>query len=349
MTTPFPSYTARPALLLVLTLIVPGAASGQSRVVHDIRTVITVEMLTLLRSVRPADGQNRSWRAQASDRETRTVTVPANATLDVRNVSGSVTVTPGRGSDVTMEITRVARASDERRAQLVLSRTPVRVSERGRRLVVDAPASADEGSITTRFEISAPAGTNVSVITISGNITISDLTGNVFAETASGDIEIRNATNLTAAKTLSGAIAIEGVRSESDLDVSSVSGTTALRSVRGRHLKLSTISGSVSGVDLDFGGGSVSTLSGEVRYSGALRAGGEYEFHTHSGNLTIALDPAVGFTLEGRTFSGELSLAPALGGATANRRRRSLDVTVGDGRASVEVTSFSGRVTIGRK
>jgi hypothetical protein len=137
--------------------------------------------------------------------------------------------------------------------------------------------------------------------------------------------------------------------------VGTMSGQIQLTNVKTRRLEVSAVAASMKLHDIQAGGVDVTSMSGEIEYSGSVTPGGRYEFQAHSGEIRLALSG--GFDFESETFSGQIEADPSLGlkptpGNTRigyGPRRQSLRGTVGGGGAFVEATTFSGSVQVGRK
>jgi hypothetical protein len=91
----------------------------------------------------------------------------------------------------------------------------------------------------------------------------------------------------------------------------------------------------------------MSTMSGNLEYSGPVSARGRYEFSAHSGDVRLGITG--GFDLEASTFSGRVATEPSLGLTSTSARVRSLRGAVAGGGAAVIARTFSGSVWVGRK
>ena len=56
-----------------------------------------------------AGWQDRNYRVEQKDTETKTLQLGANGSLELKNVSGDITVTAGSGRDATVEIVRLSK------------------------------------------------------------------------------------------------------------------------------------------------------------------------------------------------------------------------------------------------
>lgn len=297
--------------------------------------------------------RQRNFPASQTDKETRTFAIGANGEFDIDNLSGDIRIMPGPGRDLTIEITRIARGRTEADARNGLARVRVETTHRGDRATARTlyPNERQSNySVTVNYVITAPAGTRVTAKTVSGDVTVGAMTGDLAVYTTSGDVQVTGATRLQSAKTVSGDIGLRDIRADGLLEAGTMSGDVTAANVTARRLTLSTISGDVVAQNLAAGEVKLSTMSGDVRFDGPLEARGRYDFTSQSGTVRLALDGRVGFTLEAETFNGSVSTQLELRvtnlGAAGRRPARQLRGTFGDGSATVYAKSFSGNVVI---
>ena len=110
------------ALALVVTL---GAALPDAAIVRQ----------AFAATPEPA-AQNRD-RNERSDRSSRTIALGPNGLLELRNVSGDITVNVGNGRDVVIETVKQSRADNDADAALGLQEVQVTIDHRGDRVVLD--------------------------------------------------------------------------------------------------------------------------------------------------------------------------------------------------------------------
>ncbi len=210
-----------------------------------------------------------------------------------------------------------------------------------------------------------------SIETVSGDVRLASLPRLAEVEMVSGDLRMTDvgSDDELSTEAVSGRITIDGVRAPR-LDVSTVSGTLALTRVEARRVDVETVSGPVT-----FDG----TLDADGRYefeshSGSIRAtvpagtGFDLEAQSFSGALELNApitvrvagrgNRTVELTTGGRFFTtrGRVDETPVettgvltvdslfdLGSRTGNRE---IDGTVGGGGARLELSTFSGDMTI---
>jgi hypothetical protein len=156
-------------------------------------------------------------RNEQTERTTKTVHIGSDGSLDLANIAGDITVTRGGGSDATVEIVKTARGRDANDTRDLLSIVTVDVNERNGRAEIKAHyPSGDEQrrngrrnlNVSIAYNVSAPANARVSIESISGNIKVTDIKGDVNANTISGDVKIAGASHISGAKSISGSIEV---------------------------------------------------------------------------------------------------------------------------------------------
>jgi DUF4097 and DUF4098 domain-containing protein YvlB len=290
---------------------------------------------------------SRSARNEQTDRQTHPLTLGAAGSLDLSTLAGNITVTAGTSAP-TLEVVRRARGSSPADAQRALDRVSADVQERSGRVVVRAVyPSGGNSNVEVSYVVTAPVGTTLRAHTLSGNIAVTGIHGDIGANTASGSVTLTDVRSVTEAHTTAGTVTIADTQTDQPIEMDSIDGNLILRSVKAPRVTASTISGSIRADSLDCQQALLKTLSGTVEYRGALTRGGRYELHTQSG--TVRFDPvgSTGFDLDARTFNGTVHVDPALQLHTSSTQRRGLSGTVGDGAATVTIITFNGDVRIG--
>ena len=331
---------------------------------RDLSAEITRAMQNLSRDLGHVSGpgfhagpwtQDKDYKFEQTDRQTKTLAIGANGSLELKNVVGDITVKAGGGREATVEIVRVSRGRTDADAKTGLERVTVSVNTRADRGTVIAEYPDERRSnysVSVAFNVTAPAGTKVLVHSITGNVTLSGIKGETSVNTTTGTIDIAQAAALTAAHTVTGKLAIRDSQGDA-LDVGTMNGAIVLTNIKTRRLEVSGVTGPITARDIQAGGVEATCMSCQIEYSGPVTAGGRYEFSAHSGEIRLGLTG--GFDIEAETFSGQIEADPALGLKPSRNervgygpRRQELKGTVGAGGAFVEATTFSGHIRLGR-
>jgi DUF4097 and DUF4098 domain-containing protein YvlB len=301
-------------------------------------------------------------REEQVDRQTKTVKIGTGGELTLSNIAGDIVVTRASGSEATIEIVKTARARTVEDARELLGLVTVSVTERTGRAEVKAVYPRDDEmrrnnrrnvNVSVAYTVSTPAGTRLTIGSVSGSIKVSDIKGDLSANSISGAVRIANGGRIAAAKSISGEVEIVDTETDGALDVQSISGSVVLRKVTAQHVDVGSISGSVVLQDVQCDRIEAHTISGDVEFGGPLAKGGRYELTSHSGDVRITVSGASGFELEANSFSGSVrpDLALTLQGERGRDRsgRRALRGVYGDGSAVLNVTTFSGNVVIAKR
>jgi DUF4097 and DUF4098 domain-containing protein YvlB len=338
--------TSLPASAQETRVISKVIASVVNDVVREVTTSVDVATLSLRDR---EDEQDR--RIEQTDRETKTLALGANGSLELRNVSGDISITAGTGRDVTIEIVRRSRGATDADARLGLDRVKVTVEQNGERgevATVQPNERRPPYSVSVSLTVTAPAGTRVETSSISGNVTIKGMKGDQSVNVTSGNITVAGGGLVSEARTISGTVSLSDISTEGTVQAGTVSGDVILQRVKAARLEVGVTSGDVTARDITSANVELKSLSGSIDFAGAVSRSGRYELQTHSGTVHVAVTGG-GFQLEATTFSGEIRPDAGLDMKGVMASRRALRGTVGDGSAVVIATTFSGNVTIGKK
>lgn len=301
--------------------------------------------------------QDKEFRAEAVDKQTKTLAIGPNGTIELKNVIGDISVKAGGGREATVEIVRTSRGRTDADAKLGLQRVTANVTTRGDRGTVSVEYPEERRPpyyVAVAYNVTAPAGASVLVQTITGNVTLNGIRGETSVNTTTGSVDIAQAADLTAAHTVTGKLVIRDSQGDA-LDIGTMNGAMHLSNIKTRRLELSAVTGPITAQDVHAGGVEASCMSCEISYAGSVTPGGRYEFTSHNGTIRLGLSG--GFDFEGHSFSGRIEADPALGfkpSPSSERvgglgmRRQALRGVVGGGGAVVQATTFSGEVRIGR-
>jgi DUF4097 and DUF4098 domain-containing protein YvlB len=341
--------------LTLAALAAPVSPAKAQALPERIRAVVgdRVEMVRMARY--------QQGREEQTDRQTRTVKIGAEGELSLSNISGDITVTRGGGNEATIEIVKTARARTADEARELLGLVTVNVVERTGRAEVKVVYPRDDEmrrnnrrnvNVSVAYTVSAPPGTRLTIATISGSVKVSDIKGDLSANSISGTVRIAKGARIAAAKSISGDVEIVETETDGAIEANSISGGVTLRKVTAQRIDVGSVSSSIILQDVNCDRIQGHSISGAVEFSGPLAKGGRYELNSHSGDVRVVLAGSTGFEVEANSFSGTLhSDVPLKIGGSDDRmmRRRSLHGVFGDGSAVLNLTTFSGSVTITRK
>jgi cytoskeletal protein CcmA (bactofilin family) len=346
---------------LVGVLATPGVADAQ---VYPERLSIAVKARRVVEATRAYQRRTRDDnREEQTERTTKVIRLGADGALALANIAGDILVTRGGGTDATIEIVKTARGRTAEDARELLTLVPVEVTERNGRAEVKTryPTGEEQRrnnrrniNVSVAYTVTAPAGTRLSIDSISGSIKVADIKGDLNANSISGDVRISGAGRIGTAKSISGTIEISDTQADGAVAGSSVSGDVILRRVTARRLDGGSVSGNIKLDEVQCERVSAQTTSGSVWFSGALARSGRYELKSFSGEVRVMLSGNTGFEVDANSFSGEVRTDLAIttrGSNQPNRRGRhtTLSGTYGDGAAILDLTTFSGSIVISKR
>jgi hypothetical protein len=346
---------------LIALAAVPGAAGAQ---VYPERMAIAEKARTLVEAAHAYQRRTRDDnREEQTERTTKVVRLGADGVLALGNISGDITISRAGGADTTIDVVKTARARTSEEAKDMLKLVTVEIGERNGRADVRAhyPGGGEQGrtgrrnvNVSVAYTVSAPAGTRISVETISGSVKVSDIKGDVNANSISGDVRISGAGRIGTAKSISGTVEISDTQADGPVGGSSVSGDVVFRRVTARRMDAGSVSGNIKIEDALCERVSAWTTSGSVWFAGALAHSGHYELKSFSGEVRVLLAGNTGFEVNASSFSGEVRTdlpITARGNNPPNRRGRhtALSGAYGDGAAVLDLTTFSGSIVISRR
>ncbi len=299
-------------------------------------------------------------REQQSNEEliTRAFEVGEDGRLEISNVAGRIIVRGVAGSTITINATKRVRPRGNEDPSRALEDLEVDIEQRGGRVEVRTRHNrGGRRRARVDYDVTVPTSARVMLRSVSGDIQVNDVNGELHAQAVSGDVRITSAGRLSVARSVSGNVRIETATASDDLTIASVSGDVVAENLEADRLELETVSGEMRIRNVNCHQLAVSTVSGELDYEGGLAEDGRYELRSHSGDVLLVLTEDVGFDLTADTFSGdfEFDLPVTLEGNQSasddcgrgrGRGQRSIRGRYGDGSARIEVVTFSGDLSI---
>lgn len=239
----------------------------------------------------------------------RTLSVPADAVLDVLTQRGAIDVSTGPAGQVTVRGTATVRvgldvpANALDLARRVAANPPI--TQDGATIRLRPPAHDDElRAVTLSYRVIVPAGTQVRAETDSGATAIARVAGPVSVTSQSGAVDLDRLGGGAVVHGSSGAVRVDGVAG--DLEVRTQSGGLTLSGLGG-GLRLRTQSG---GVQVRFTGQAQGTCDVETASSGVEIAGvrGGLSVVSNSGRVRVGGTPGAPWTVAVGSSSIEMSI-----------------------------------------
>jgi DUF4097 and DUF4098 domain-containing protein YvlB len=298
--------------------------------------------LALLAAALPAvaGAQSRDRDRERDDRETfridTTVTIGRGGSVDLGLVSGDVIVT--------------AWNRDEVQIKAYSEVIPLRFEHVGNTVRVNTVSGRYRRSGDQKMEVVVPVGTRVSASSVSGDVSVRGVRGEIEASAVSGDVVVDGAVRRASVSTVSGELRARAI--EGDVRANTVSGDLSVEDVAG-EVDAHSVSGEIDIRRARSGRVRTESVSGETTYEGTIDRDGRYDFNTHSGSVRLLLPANAAATLSLQTFSGsidsdfQMTMGPTSDQGRGRSRRR-MEFTINGGGARITAETFSGSVTIER-
>jgi putative adhesin len=265
--------------------------------------------------------------AQTPIRSAR-ATAPGGVSLRIQNLEGSVRVVGWDQDSIAVTVEGITR-----RAFYFAG------DAGGRGFKMGVETDADGRPVgPARLEVRVPRasrvwvksnGASIEVDGVRGGLDLYSVSGPVRAagrveqlsvESMDGAVEITATAGWLKVKTADGRVLLQGAAD--DADVSTVSGPVVIEGGRYTRARFESVTGG-------------------IEFRGALPPDGDFSFETHSGPVTLRLDPEPDATVTVTTFGGDVRSAF---GAPASGALR-----LGDGEATVAIRTFRGPIVLARR
>jgi len=245
------------------------------------RLIAAVAALTLVLAPAAARAQTQTETVE------RTLRLPANGTVQLKNFSGDVRVTASTGDQVVIKAVR--RATRDRLDHIKLD-----ISESGSTIAIEANkrdagwTERDNNVVETTFDIQVPPTARLDIHAFSSDVAVTGVTGAQKLETFSGDITVNGARGALEMKSFNGSI-------EADVRAAGAD----------PNIEAETFSGSIEARMADNARGRIDFKS----FSGTFKSDLPLANQSSSRrNITGDLPGGSGETLRFKTFSGELKI-----------------------------------------
>jgi DUF4097 and DUF4098 domain-containing protein YvlB len=223
----------------------------------------------------------------------RTTADPAG-TVEISNTAGSVVVTGWDRSEV--EVTGELGEGTERLDFIT--------SDKITRIKVVLPDRSTNGD-DTDLVVKVPAGSQVSINTVSADIGVQAVRGTQRLQSVSGDMRTETSGEDLECRTVSGDVTIAGSGKKGLVSITTVSGNATATRLAG-EVNGSTVSG-----DFTLGVGETSrsrlrSTSGDLTLQGSLAPDARVDIESISGDVRLDLVGKTGADFEVASFSGEI-------------------------------------------
>lgn len=194
--------------------------------------------------------------------------------------------------------------------------------------------NANPDALRADFDITVPVESELQVRSDSGNVTVDSVHGDMSFDTVAADVALQD---------------VEGY-----LVVKSIGGSTICTRCSGR-LDATSISGNFRLLQPTMDNVRVQTSSGNILFDGSFMNRGIYVLKNYSGTIEVRFSSSDSFDVRATSLYGNvINQAPVVPDrhnmpAPRNGLAKSLFGTMNDGRAKVELSSFSGTIKISKR
>jgi len=283
----------------------------------------------------------------------KTVPLSKTGTLYLANVSGDIEVLTWKDAQVKIEAVKISKADSLEKAKENAAKVTIEVTGGAERVSVETKYPKRQGgfwggdsiSVSVDYKVWVPEEAAVEIKSISGDVQIAPIGGKARIDSVSGNVGLRGAAGADV-KLVSGDLEMENIAG--DAFIKAVSGDIDVTRIKG-SIEADAVSGDIVLEDVSEAQTvDIKTVSGNVTYTGQLRAGGRYELKTHSGDVRMTIPADAGFDLEANTFSGDIvsEFEITVSGKISPKE---IHGTVGKGGATLILKSFSGNVDLKKK
>lgn len=267
----------------------------------------------------------------------RLVPASPDGSIEITSINGSVIVLGWDRNEIEIRGT-LGRGVEE-----------LEVEQRGERTEIRAVVkSRGRYNSRTDLELKVPRHSSIDIETVSAEMTVTGIEGEIELETISGPAHVEGSPRRLELESVSGGLDVRG--NVDELDVEMVSGDVLL-SGSFPQLEISAVSGKVA-VDTDIiRRGEVEGVSGEIEVTGDLASGGSLAVSIHSGTVILNLPSTISAEFDVNTYSGRIDNAfgPEARQIDRYSPAKELSFTHGSGSGRIEVDSFSGDIELRRR
>lgn len=260
------------------------------------------------------------------------VDVRPDAKLWLRNLRGSVQVSTWGKNAVRIQVPSWTRAR-------------LRIAQRAGALSIEPEYGHPHSMEAARYVITVPTWMGVALVSPEASARVRGLKGDLIVRTVNGEVEVTDNQGSVSVSSVQGPIRVTHARGR--LDLSTVNGPITLDDVTG-SVNAETVNGPIELARVIADSVEASTLNGFVRFDGHFLNRGWYHFATHNGDIAVDLpkepDAQVFVATYGGQFSSDFPVS-----APRSRHGRGLHFTLGDGKAMLQLESFTGRIRLLRE
>ena len=277
--------------------------------------------------------------AMAQQSITKRANVAPDATIEVSNVQGSVTITTWDKNEVEL-VAELESQKDELEFE---------ATERHVRIEVERPkgkygrGDEEDANLTLRVPVRA----RLIADTVSADIDVTGARGEQSLESVSGEVRTQAFDAAIRASSVSGDVTVTGNGGKAAVTTENVSGSSVVTGVRGSYSG-EVVSGDINATVAAAERLEVSSVSGEIDVQAELTPTAQVEMGSVSGTVTLRIKPPVNAAFDIESFSGDIlnCFGPKPRDTSKYTPGTELNFTQGSGGARVELETLSGEISV---
>ena len=277
--------------------------------------------------------------AIAQQQINKRVNVAPDATVEVSNVQGGVTITTWDKNEVEL-VAELESDKDELEFE---------ATERNVRIEVERPNGKygrddeDDAYLTLRV----PSRARLVVDTVSAEIGVTGARGEQSLESVSGEVRTQAFDAPVRATSVSGEVTVTGNGGKAGVTTENVSGTSTVTGIRGNYHG-EVVSGEINAVVAAGQELELSSVSGDINLQAELTPTARVELGSVSGMITLKLKSPVNADFDIESFSGDIENCFGQKARDTSKYApgSELNFTQGSGGARVEIETLSGEISI---
>lgn len=215
---------------------------------------------------------------KAQDEWTRSYSIASGGRLEVVNINGTITASPGDGPQVLIRAERIAKARTDEDAQELLKKIEIVETTSANKVRVETKVpkmSWGRSGHEIRYWVKVPKGVAVNFETVNGGVRLENLDGEIVASTTNGGVRGKGLKGNVKADTTNGGVEIEMAAVTGDIDLETTNGGIKLRLPRDAkaNLEARCVNGGI-GVDENGWASMQETEKSRRHFRGTLNGGG---------------------------------------------------------------------------
>jgi hypothetical protein len=207
-------------------------------------------------------------------------------------------------------------------------------------------APGEDDAFRSTLEISAPAGSRVSVETVNANVVVEGFASHVDAVTVNGGVRVTGPATEIEVETMTGTVDV--AVQAAPMRVQTISGTVKAAGVTG-ETEIETVSGGVEVSGANVSSLQVKSTTGAISFHGSLARQGGIEIETFSSPVRLVLPKATRAAFRIQTFGGKIQ-SDFCAGTPVMRERfepfRQLRCSTGPEDFEIDVRTHDADITI---